>query len=73
MMTNRNVAAVHRRSLVLTDESARHPFRASLPPHVCAETEFLPLRSAWQITRDDIHGFASAYLTCLLAAFVFIL
>ncbi|MCB5424729.1 hypothetical protein H0274_05625 [Altererythrobacter sp. CC-YST694] len=23
-----------RRSLVLTDETARHPFRASLPPHV---------------------------------------
>lgn len=23
-----------RRSLVLTNESARHPFRASLPPHV---------------------------------------
>jgi hypothetical protein len=25
-----------RRALVLTTEDARHPFRRSLPPHVCA-------------------------------------
>ena len=31
-----------RRNLVLTTESARHPFRASLPPHVFTVPRFEP-------------------------------
>jgi hypothetical protein len=61
-----------RRSLVLTDESARHPFRASLPPHVRASAEPMPARPAWVITRDDVQGFVTAYFACLAAVAVFI-
>lgn len=61
-----------RRSLVLTNEGTRHPFRASLPPHVASEKPQLPLRAAWALTRDDIRGFASAYFATLAAALVFI-
>ena len=63
-----------RRSLVLTDESARHPFRASLPPqwrerrHELAEP-----RVPW---RDrivtDVRGFAQTYCACLVAIAAFI-
>jgi len=60
-----------RRSLVLTQEAARHPFRATLPPHVF-DTRIearLPWREAlWQ----DARGFAQAYCACLLAIFAFI-
>lgn len=61
-----------RRSLVLTDESVRHPFRASLPPHVCGAAAVVPIRPSWVITRDDVHGFVGAYFACLAAVAVFI-
>jgi hypothetical protein len=61
-----------RRSLVLTDEQARHPFRASLPPHVCRGDRFVIERSTWALSRDDIYGFTSAYFACLVAVAVFI-
>jgi hypothetical protein len=62
-----------RRSLVLTDETARHPFRASLPPHVRraagrdeAET------GAWRLSLSDVRGFASAYVSCVVGITAFI-
>jgi hypothetical protein len=60
-----------RRSLVLTDEAARHPFRASLPPHV-SELR-IEARVPWreQLWRDA-RGFAQAYCACLLAVSAFI-
>jgi len=61
-----------RRSLVLTDEAARHPFRASLPPHVCHHDAVVATRPSWIITRDDVQGFVSAYFACLAAVAVFI-
>ena len=61
-----------RRSLVLTDESARHPFRASLPPHVCGDNAAVPVRLSWVITRDDVQGFVGAYFASLAAIAVFI-
>ncbi|MBD3729434.1 MAG: hypothetical protein IE933_06975 [Sphingomonadales bacterium] len=61
-----------RRSLVLTDESARHPFRASLPPHVRAESEPVPSRPAWFLTAEDIRGFLTAYFACLVGVAIFI-
>jgi hypothetical protein len=60
-----------RRSLVLTDESARHPFRASLPPHT---REYrVEARVPWreQIWRDA-RGFAQTYCACLLAVSAFL-
>ncbi|QDM40424.1 hypothetical protein C0V74_04725 [Altererythrobacter sp. TH136] len=61
-----------RRSLVLTDESARHPFRASLPPHVCRGGPVVETRPSWVISRDDVQGFVGAYFACLAAVAVFI-
>lgn len=60
-----------RRSLVLTDESCRHPFRQMLPPHVRRELEDKP--SLWQFSGSDVRGFASVYLAATAAIFVFII
>ena len=62
-----------RRSLVLTDEGARHPFRASLPPHVRKSGCPKPATSKWYITREDVRGFGSAYFACLAAALVLLI
>ena len=63
-----------RRALVLTDESARHPFRASLPVnwreyrHELAEP-----RVPWRhVLLADVRGFAQTYLACTLAIAAFI-
>lgn len=72
-MSTRRVAPLRRRSLVLTDESARHPFLATLAPHIRGERPARSLRSGWVVTREDIRGFASAYFATLAAALVFIL
>ncbi len=61
-----------RRSLVLTDESARHPFRASLPPHVKRDLHDIPAESLWRLTSDDVRGFASVYFATFAAVLVFI-
>lgn len=63
-----------RRSLVLTDELARHPFRASLPPRVRAyAADEIEARVPWR-TRllEDARGFAQAYCACVLAIATFI-
>ena len=63
-----------RRSLVLTDELARHPFRASLPPWVRgrASDEIEP-RVLWRTQLwADARGFAQAYCACFLAVATFI-
>jgi hypothetical protein len=62
-----------RRSLVLTDETARHPFLASLPPHVRGASAPIPSRPGWAITQDDVRGFVSAYFACLVAVAIFII
>ncbi|WEK46767.1 MAG: hypothetical protein P0Y56_00310 [Candidatus Andeanibacterium colombiense] len=61
-----------RRSLVLTDESARHPFRVALPPHVRSGGEPLAIRRGWWLTAQDLRDFLLAYCACLLAVTVFI-
>lgn len=78
-------AFLMRRALVLTDETARHPFLASLPPHV---RQILPeldgaegdpadavttQLSWWQISRKDARGIVSAYFATFVAALVFIM
>ena len=62
-----------RRSLVLTDESACHPFRASLPPSVKASTYDIPAESLWRLTAEDARGFASTYVATFAAVLVFIM
>lgn len=61
-----------RRSLVLTEEAARHPFRAMLPPHVF-DTR-IEGRVPWREQLwHDARGFAQTYCAGVLAvsAFVF--
>jgi len=62
-----------RRALVLTDESARHPFRSILPPRVRAEIFDIPAEKLWALTRDDVRGVASTYVTVTAAVLAFIL
>lgn len=70
-----------RRALVLTDETARHPFRASLPPLVRQPVQGQPVRhwpslrldlslSAGQI--QDVKDFLLAYCACFIAVSLFI-
>jgi hypothetical protein len=61
-----------RRSLVLTDESARHWFRRSLPPHIKTDLIPIPAESLWRLTVEDVRGFASVYLAATAAIFAFI-
>lgn len=63
-----------RRSLLLTDESARHPFRASLPPHclkVMPEEAVGEKRNRWSM--QDLRDFLLAYCACFLAVSAFLL
>jgi hypothetical protein len=61
-----------RRSLVLTDESARHPFLASLPPHIRREEEPVPSRMPWRLEAGDLRDFLFAYCACFLAVSIYI-
>ncbi len=61
-----------RRSLVLTDETAGHPFLASLAPHIRKEVPPVKAREGLRLTRDDIRGFVAAYLGCFVAVSIFI-
>lgn len=63
---------MRRRSLVLTDETARHPFRASLPPHVKRDLHDIPAESLWRLTMEDARGFASVYVAATAAILAFI-
>ena len=62
-----------RRSLVLTDETSRHPFRASLPPHVKRDLIPIPAEVLWNMTKQDVRGFASTYVASTAAVLAFIL
>jgi hypothetical protein len=63
-----------RRALVLTDEAARHPFRASLPPHWREDRdERAEPRVPWRtVLAQDVRGFAQTYFACFFAVLVFI-
>jgi len=62
-----------RRSLVLTEETARHWFRMSLPPHIKRDLIPIPAESLWRLTMDDVRGVASTYVAVTLAVFAFII
>ena len=68
--------ATPRRYLVLTDEAARHPFRASLPPHVrlplddsAEQTE--PVQN-WRLTRRDWRQLLNTWCAGFAAVTVFL-
>ena len=61
-----------RRNLVLTAEAARHPFRATLPPHILTDELAAPAESLWKLTRDDVRGFATVYVATFAAMLAFI-
>ena len=61
-----------RRSLVLSDETSRHPFLATLPPHVRKVTGMSEAETIWRLTQEDVRGFASVYLATFAAILVFI-
>jgi len=56
-----------RRSLVLTTESARHPFRQMLPPHV-----FKPLADPRRRNDEDTKLFIMSFVAFFVAAYSFI-
>ena len=61
-----------RRALVVTDESARHPFLMSLPPHVRRGTKAIPARPSWQLNAQDAKDFLIAYTACFVCVSAFI-
>ncbi|MBL4791862.1 hypothetical protein AAG596_14410 [Citromicrobium bathyomarinum] len=61
-----------RRSLVLTDESARHPFRASLMVRPDLQRARMVRNTRWSFAKNDWLGFLGAYVACLVGALVFI-
>ena len=77
MVTRSLTCLPMRRYLVLGDETARHPFLASLPPHVRGRSSLASepqtdWRAALRITREDVRGFATSYVACLVAVVAFI-
>jgi hypothetical protein len=62
-----------RRALVVTDESARHPFLASLPPHVRKGNKPALARSERSSGMQDLRDFLMAYCACFLAVSTFLL
>lgn len=65
--------SIKRRSLVLTDETAHHPFRASLAPHVlhCVRPITMAGKRRW-FTMNDLRDFLLAYCACFLAVSLYI-
>ena len=62
-----------RRALVLTEESAGHPFLRSLPPHVRKVDDERPVRNKWlRSSESDWRTFLTAYCVCFVAVAAFI-
>ena len=61
-----------RRTLVLTDEQARHPFLASLPPHVRRGGAAIAMPRSAPQWRQDLREFTLAYCACFLAVSLYI-
>jgi hypothetical protein len=69
----RRACEPRRRNLVLTDESARHPFRSVLPPSIKRDLIPIPAESLWRLTVEDVRGVASTYVASTAAILAFIL
>ncbi|AXB76228.1 hypothetical protein [Novosphingobium sp. P6W] len=72
--------SITRRALVLTQESAGHWFRRSLPPHVFSDPlpadveagENLEAARRWRLSGGDWKGFMAAYCASFVAITLFI-
>lgn len=62
-----------RRYLVVTDDIARHPFRASLPPHVLRGLPEIPMPREKRPLVETLKDFLLAYCACFMAVSAFIL
>lgn len=62
-----------RRALVLTDEGARHPFRASLPALLRRDQTQAVRTTDWRLTASDMRGFATAYFASFAAVLALII
>lgn len=72
-MIRARTSAAPRRYLVLTDEAARHPFRASLPPHVREPLSDAPENArGWRLSRQDWRQFLTTYCAGFIAVTAFI-
>ncbi len=64
-----------RRALVLTNEAARHPFRASLPPCTFARAgrieHTVPWRKRLALSRSDMESVAVTYSAGFVATLTF--
>ena len=64
-----------RRHPTFGERTARHPFLAILPSHVRERSTLdspPSVRGALALTREDVRGFANAYVACLVAVAAFI-
>ena len=61
-----------RRSLVLTDEQARHPFLASLAPHIRRSETPRAVPRARPSWMQDLREFLLAYCACFIAVSLYI-
>ena len=62
-----------RRALVLTDESARHPFLRGLPPHVRKPSpDGAGPRRDWRVSAGDWRDFFLTYCAAFVAVTAFI-
>lgn len=62
-----------RRALVLSSETARHWFRASLPQRRAAFADVPATEPvSWKLTAHDIRGVATTYLATVAAVLAFI-
>ncbi len=71
-LTEKLILLAMRRSLVLTNESARHPFRASLMVRPELQRGRMQRSTRWSWAQNDWMGFLGAYVVCLAGALVFI-
>lgn len=64
-----------RRALVLTNETSRHPFRASLPPHILNTRSAEPARTRrmLRVSAQDVKDFLLAYCACFIATTAFLI
>ena len=61
-----------RRALVVTDDTARHPFRQSLPPHTRLGAQAIVVPRGPLISAQDVRDFLIAYCACFMAVMAFI-
>ncbi|MDE2436511.1 MAG: hypothetical protein KGM49_09645 [Sphingomonadales bacterium] len=60
-----------RRALVLADEGARHPFLASLPPHVRRGAAPQAMKRPGGLL-NDLRDFVAAYCACFVAVSLYL-